>query len=325
MLHQSKRSSGNRRLGCSPRQPRGIMRHLPELELVQSFLAVAEELSFRRAAERLSLDQSALSRRIKELESKLGFPLLFRTTRTVRLTEAGRQFYEDNTGIVSLVAGSVERARRISEGKTGRLRIGYMAFATTEKMPQAVKAFGQRFPDINVEIKYLRTEAQKIALAQGAIDIGFLIGPWRHSEFATYRVSNERLLAVLPANHRLAKKTEILLSDLAQCELVLGDMEQWDSYRAIVERIFTLRALKPKLAYEASNTLAIIGLVAAGLGVTLYPEGIRRLAHKSLAIRKIEDCDTHVETVVAWQRSAHKNRVRHFVEVCRSLNNRNKL
>jgi DNA-binding transcriptional LysR family regulator len=293
--------------------------HLPEFEQIRSFLAVAEELNFRRAAERLALDQSALSRRIKDLESALGFPLLVRTTRTVGLTEAGRQFYEDNTGIAGLVAGSIERARRISEGKTGRLRVGYMAFATAETMPQAVKAFGERFPEINVEIKYLRTEAQKVALAQGTIDVGFLIGPWRHSEFATHRLSSERILAVLPAKHPLAKKRELLLSDLAQCGLVIGDMEQWDSYRAIVDRIFRLRALKPRLAYEASNTTAIIGLVAAGLGVTLYPASIQRLAHKGLAIRKIDDCDTCVETVVAWQRTAHKSRVRHFIETCRRL------
>src|SRR5919199_3131025 len=104
------------------------MRHLIDTEALQSFMAVAEELNFRRAAERLHLDQSALSRRIQKLEAQVGFELFVRSTREVRLTEAGRSFYDDNLATLARLQEAMTRGRRIAEGKTGHLRIGYMAF-----------------------------------------------------------------------------------------------------------------------------------------------------------------------------------------------------
>ena len=129
--------------------------------------------------------------------------------------------------------------------------------------------------------------------------------------------SNERLLAVIPEDHELARKNKIILRDLAECDLVLGDMEQWDNYRNLVDRIFGSRALRPRIAYEASNTMAIMGLVAAGLGVTLYPEGLRRFKPDHVIMREIEDCDVQIETLVAWERNAPPRRVLHFIETCR--------
>ena len=114
------------------------MSDYPGIENVHSFVTLAEELSFRRAAERLHLDQSALSRRIQKLESALGFRLLERTTREVSLTQAGRSFYEDNAHLLRDYESSIQLARRIAQGKLGSLNVGYMAFAATELMPAAV-------------------------------------------------------------------------------------------------------------------------------------------------------------------------------------------
>jgi DNA-binding transcriptional LysR family regulator len=103
---------------------------------LQAFMAIAEELSFRRAAERVFIDQSALSRRMQNLEESLGFQLIFRTTREVMLTEAGRVFYEEIAPAMSRLARAGDVARVAAEGKTGRLRVAYMSFAATEVMPE---------------------------------------------------------------------------------------------------------------------------------------------------------------------------------------------
>jgi DNA-binding transcriptional LysR family regulator len=116
------------------------------LELVYSFIVVAEELNFRRSAERLNVDQSALTRRIQKLEHILRFSLFERTTREVSLTSAGRTFYEENVRLLQNYGQSVESARRVADGKTGVLRIGYMAFAATELMPDAVSRFRRAHP-----------------------------------------------------------------------------------------------------------------------------------------------------------------------------------
>ena len=117
------------------------MAQVPSLENLQTFLALAQDLNFRRAAGRLHLDQSALSRRIQKLEQTLGFRLLDRTTREVSLTQAGQQFYQTAADLLRTYEEQVDTARRVAQGKTGLLRVAYMAFAATELMPAAVARF----------------------------------------------------------------------------------------------------------------------------------------------------------------------------------------
>jgi DNA-binding transcriptional LysR family regulator len=293
------------------------MRYLVDSEAIQSFMAVAEELNFRRAAERLHVDQSALSRRIQRLEAQVGFELFARSTREVRLTEAGRVFYEDNRRTLALLQEAVENARRVAEGKAGHLRIGYMAFAAIGVMPRVVRAFRAEHPDISVQITYIRTQGQKLALARGEIDVGFMIGPFEHRDFATLKMSEERLLAVLPIEHWLVTRPRIYLRDLAECEVILGDKLQWDFYRDLVADIFSAQGLTLRTTLEASSTLGILGLVAAGLGVSLYPECLRRFQPRQVAMKEIDDCDRRIETVLAWRCHHSSSAIARFVECCR--------
>ncbi|AGT08763.1 LysR family transcriptional regulator [Paracoccus aminophilus] len=179
------------------------------LDLIRSFLIVAEELNFRRAAERLNLDQSALTRRIQKLEQNLGFRLFERTTREVALTQAGRSFYTDNSLLISRYRETIDAARRIAEGKTGHLRLAYMAFAATELMPSAMARFRRSHPHIQVSLSYIRTQGQKLALANDEIDAGYLIGPFVHPDFQTMTLTEERLYVVTPRNHALLRKSII--------------------------------------------------------------------------------------------------------------------
>lgn len=293
------------------------MRYAVEGEAIQSFVAVAEELNFRRAADRLHIDQSALSRRIQRLEAQVGFDLFVRSTREVRLTEGGRVFYEDSRRTLAQLEDSVDKARRVAEGKTGHLRIGYMAFAAVEAMPRAVGAFRAAHPDVSVEITYIRTQGQKLALARGEIDVGFMIGPFEHQDFATLRVAEERLLAVLPSCHRLVEKPSLRLRDLAACEVILGDKLQWEFYRMLVADIFSAKGLVLRATLEASSTLGILGLIGAGLGVSLYPECLRRFQARDVVMREIEDCEERIETIVAWRRDRTASALANFLDCCR--------
>src|SRR5690606_15298286 len=135
------------------------------IDLVQSFLAVADALNFRRGAERLNIEQSALTRRIQRLEHLVGFPLFERTTREVRLTPAGRVFYQHNSGLAGGYLHALQSARLVAEGKAGALRISYMAFAATGLMPQAVARYRALFPHVDIRLNYIRTQGQKLALA----------------------------------------------------------------------------------------------------------------------------------------------------------------
>ena len=175
------------------------------LELCQSFLVLAEELSFRRTAQRLGVDQSALTRRIQKLENMLGFALFERTTREVSLTPAGRAFYEANAGLLLGFSASVKTARRVADGKTGTLRVGYMAFAALDIMPMAVARFRDMAPDVDIRMAYMRTQGQKLTLSDGSLDIGYMIGPFDHSEFHSLTVAVDRLCVFMPPDHALAQ------------------------------------------------------------------------------------------------------------------------
>lgn len=278
------------------------MRKLPDLDQITAFLAVAEGLSFRRAAERLAIDQSALSRRIKDLEHRVGCQLLHRTTHAVRLTDAGRSFYDANFTLVRELSQAIERANRIAQGQSGSLRIAYMTFAAIRLVPEAIRAFSAAHPDVAVALTYERTQAQKLSLARGEIDIGVMLGPFAHSDFATAVLAEEPLVALMPAGHRLTARDCVTLGDLAREPLVLGDEAQWDFYREIVADAFAAKGLKPRIGQEAPSLTGIVGLVLAGLGVTLVPAVMATACPQGLVTRPITDAERTVTTLAVWRR-----------------------
>lgn len=294
------------------------MQALPEISQLQSFVTVAQDLNFRRASERLSIDQSALSRRIQKLEATLGYPLFERTTREVVLTPAGLTFYRSATQILADCQGSMTEARNVAEGRTGRVRIGYMAFAATELMPQAVARFGQKHPEIALELRYIRTQGQKLAIANDEIDIGFMIGPYDNSDCHSVLLASELLYVVTPRGHPLLRKSQVDPTDLKKEPLILGDMSEWGEYRYRLDDLFSQAgvAIAPRL--EASNTLALLGLVAAGLGVTVYPESLIGFLGRSVEVRPIMHRDFRSRTVLVWKRNNRARALLNFIDVAKS-------
>lgn len=280
---------------------------------LQAFMAIAEELSFRRAAERIFIDQSALSRRVQNLEDSLGYQLIFRTTREVVLTEAGRVFYEEIAPAMHALARAGETARQAAEGKTGRLRLAYMSFAATEVMPETIRDFSEHFPGIALELSYLRTQAQKLAISRGEVDAGFMLGPFQNPQFDQITLAREDLVAVVPMDHWLSTRPEVTLANLAECRLILGSHDQWDFFRLLVGDLFSAAGLKMRVAYEPSNTMGILGLVASGLGVSIYAEGLKRFQPQRVMFKPISDCTTGIETILCWNRANQSPALRNFV------------
>jgi len=295
------------------------MNPLAGLELTQSFAVVAEELNFRRSAERLNVDQSALTRRIQKLERVLGFLLFERSTREVSLTPAGRSFYEQNARLIHGYLRSVETARLVAEGKTGTLRVAYMAFAATELMPRAVARFRRRSPHVKVSLRYIRTQGQKLALADDEVDVGYMIGPFEHSEYHSLLLRSDPLYVVTPKNHRLTRLAEIRPRDLAGEDLILGDMTEWEAYRWRLDDLFSAEGIPLNATLEASNTLALIGLVAAGLGVTVYPESLIGFLGRNVEVRPVMHPAFRVDTILVWKRINRTSAVRNFIDLAKHL------
>jgi len=289
------------------------------LDLTQSFLILAEELNFRRTAQRLAIDQSALTRRIQRLEQYLGFALFERTTREVSLTPAGRAFYDANAGLLLGFAGSVKAARRVAEGKAGVLRIGYMAFAALDLMPVAVARFGALAPHVDIGLTYMRTQGQKLALSEGTLDLGYMIGPFDHGEFHSLAVASDPLAVVMRGDHPLAAQASIRPEELAGVPLVLGEMAEWEAYRWRLDEMFAAAGVKPAVALEASSTMALIGLVKAGLGVTIYPGRLSHILAPAFAVRPLSGKRFRIATILCWKRTNRSESLRSFVAIARGL------
>lgn len=295
------------------------MTQIPSSRDIEAFNVVAVELSFRRAAERLAIDQSALSRRIRQLEEMLGYQLIRRTTREVSLTQAGVIFHERTRLIGAEIERAIHAARIAAEGKRGQLRIGYMSFAAIELMPQAVAAFSTEYPDIELELRYIRTQGQKLELARNTIDLGFILGPFNHPQFETLPLESEPLVAILPINHRLTTRPRVTLEDLAAYPLVLGSMAEWDFFRTFLDDTFAQAGHQVNVRYEASNAMGILGLVGSGMGVSVYSQSIERFQPRTIMTRPIADCPARVETLLVWNRAYKNPALLNFVKTVKRM------
>ena len=178
----------------------------------------------------------------------------------------------------------------------------------------AVARFRRAHPHIDVQIQYIRTQGQKIALANNEVDIGYMIGPFDHSEYHSLTLTTEPLYVVTPRNHPLLLRPVVRPEDLADQDLILGDMREWEEYRWRLNDMFSAEGIALRVTMEASNTLAQLGLVAAGLGVTIYPESLIGFLGRNVEVRQIMDVRFRHRTILVWKRANRSPQVQAFVQ-----------
>lgn len=198
-----------------------------DLKHLSTFVAVAEELNFHRAAERLNMAQPAVSRIVLELEDRLGVKLLERTTRRVRLTESGRYLLEEAQTILGRVEVAENTVRLLASGTKAILRIGYTTITGHSLVPDIAREFRRSHPDVKLELTYLTSPVQRDRILQDEIDLGFIEGHFQSSEIESQPVARHRLMALMPPEHPLAAKTSITVEDLAHEKLVMETDFEW--------------------------------------------------------------------------------------------------
>jgi DNA-binding transcriptional LysR family regulator len=256
-----------------------------ELRHLRSFLALAEERHFGRAAERLHIAQPALSQQIKQLEREFGVDLVARTTRRVELTGAGHRFAEHARAVL----GSVERAAGdmalIASGHAGRVSVGFIGTATYDLLPAAAREVRRELPGVDLE---LHGELLSPALVKGLIDGTFDLVVLRPDGTVKPGMSEqvlrrERLIAVLPDRHPLAGQSEIDLSDLSGDPFVMHFSGHRSSMHEHVLAACAAAGFRPDPVTEVGETATLVVFVAAGMGVALVPEPVRSLTLEGVA------------------------------------------
>ncbi|WP_433671061.1 LysR family transcriptional regulator [Klebsiella michiganensis] len=274
-----------------------------ELRHLRYFIAVAEELHFGHAAARLNISQPPLSQQIQILEQQIGARLFARTNRSVSLTEAGRQFLADSRQILSQVDDAAARAARLHHGETGELRIGFTSSAPFIKaVSDTLSTFRRRYPDVHIQTRETNTREQIVPLNEGALDLGLMRNTQLPDTLVWERVLREPLLAMVPRDHPLASQPRVSLRELAREPFVFFDPHVGTGLYDDILGLMRRYDLTPAITQEVGEAMTIIGLVAAGLGVSILPASFRRVQLLEMCWLPIEEQDAVSEMWLVWSK-----------------------
>jgi DNA-binding transcriptional LysR family regulator len=251
-----------------------------ELRHLRYFVAVAEELNFRRAAERLHISQPPLTTQLQQLEEEIGVKLLERDSHHVALTAAGDVFLQSCRQLLRDADTAAQAARRAARGETGRLAIGFIASLAHGIVPTLLRDYRRRFPDVELILAEMDTSQQLEELRERRLDVG-LMGAWlplENAELESVVIAEEPLIAALPEDHSLAQRRSLQLAALAHEKFVLASQQNASGYNRWLIRICEKAGFKPQIARESyRRTTTVLNYVAAGFGVTIVPAQFSRV------------------------------------------------
>jgi DNA-binding transcriptional LysR family regulator len=274
-----------------------------ELTDFRSFVVVAEELHFGRAAERLHLSQPPLSRRIRRIEDELGVKLFRRTTRRVEITDAGRAFLGEARSVLAAASTAAAVAKRVDRGETGRIVIGAVTPAIDGVVPAIVRDFRAQHPGIGVLIAEMDTAAQLDALRADGIHVGFVrLADHDLRGLETKLVLREPHVVALPRGHRLASARAVTLRSLAGEPLVaLAPEVQPELHRRFVAAC-AAAGFAPRIVQTARTIPTVTALAAAGIGAAVVPASARHVRREGIAWRPLRGRLPDVEISAAWRK-----------------------
>ncbi|EPX3564194.1 LysR substrate-binding domain-containing protein [Pseudomonas aeruginosa] len=271
-----------------------------ELRHLRYFIAVAEELHFGRAAERLGISQPPLSQQIQALEEEIGARLFERTSRRVELTDAGRLFLDESRQVLAQVDKAVLLARRAHLGELGELKIGFTSSAPfTSTIPSSIHAFRKAYPDVHLDLQEMSSRQVLKALLEESLQVG-VIRPLALPDAVHWvELFREPLVAVLRADHPLAAGSEdgLAIAALAEEPFVFFPRSYGTGLYDQVIALTRQAGFSPRIAQEASEAMTIIGLVSAGLGVSILPASFRRTRVDGVVYRTLSDPEA---TTAVW-------------------------
>jgi DNA-binding transcriptional LysR family regulator len=289
------------------------------------FIAVAEELNFSRAAERLNISQPPLSMQIKAIEREVGTSLFSRNRRKVELTQAGEVLLENARRALKQLEHTTEAVRRAGRGEAGTIRL---AFASSVPMrdafAQMLRAFRGLYPDVQIELQHMGTGCQFSALANDQIDFGILRPPTalrQNRNIKLIPLWHDRLRLFLPSNHPFAS----FVSPISMVELVDQPFVGVDPLVncGMREHLMTLcgtAGFTPQIQQEAHELTTVLGLVSAGLGVAILPECYNCIAMPGVCSRPIAAAEAQSWLMIAMRNSSVRPLPQRFLDVACNLN-----
>lgn len=260
-----------------------------ELRQLRYFEAVASTLNFSRAAERLHIAQPPLSRQIQQLEDELGVSLLDRSSRPLKLTNAGSFFYDQTVQVLARLKEIQAATRRIGAGGTRWMGIGFVPSILYGFLPNVLQRFTNENENLDISLSELTSVQQAEALKAGRIDVGFGRLAIQDEGLQNIVLTEELMVVAIPSGSALCKETTIPLRRLVSEVLVLYPAAPRPSFADQVLHQFSVRGYEVRKTYETNGLQTAIGLVAAGMGVTIVPESVQRLRRDDVTYRPLDE------------------------------------
>lgn len=291
-----------------------------ELRHLRYFIAVAEEENVSRAAQRLYISQPGLSRQIRDLEDELGFPLLERTAKSVRLTEAGRFFLNEAKAVVQHAQDAVKRTQAIALGEGGELHVGYAPSLTVQILPRALRTFQEEFPRLRVALHDLSTGEMLEQLRSGKLAVALVVQTgkalMRGLEFE--ELARYPMCAAVGRGHAFAKLRSLPLGELANQPLIAYSRAEYPEYTEQLEAIFEGLKTPPRIAEEHDGVTSLTAAVEACRGVALVPSCLSAMTGNRLKLIPVKPAIAPVIVGAAWKKDALSPAAAKFVVACRA-------
>ncbi len=290
-----------------------------ELRHLRYFLAVAEELHFGKAAEKLHISQPPLSQQIRQLETMLGFQLFYRTKRNVQLTEAGQVFLDETQQIFKQLQEAIEKGRQTNRGETGRLAVGFVSSAVYKILPPILRKFRTSVAGVSLELHELTSDRQIQWLQEGKLDIGFVRPPIARADFEIAAMFQEPLILALPESHSLCNRAKISSSLLANESFIIFPRpvapELYDRIIALCQQA----NFSPKVVQEAIQMQTIVSLVAADMGIAIVPASIQNLQRTGVIYKPISETTPTSAIAAIWRTNKRSATVDRFIKIVREI------
>ena len=276
-----------------------------EFRRLRYFVAVAEELSFTRAAERLYTSQPSLSEQIRCLEESLGQVLFIRSPRKVELTEVGRVFLEEARLVLRQVEVAVARAQSAGEKARESLTIGFVPSAEVQIFPVVIPALRLQHPNVQLILKSLTPPEQQAALSHGEIDVAFTRPPLHIKTIRSEVILTETLRVFIREDHALASLSGISPADLNHAAHVSTDPSYSGALRQVTDEYLARHEVKVGEVQISSNILTSMNLVAGGFGFALLPAYAETFSPRNVVSRPVLGSAPTIDLIMAHAKDEH--------------------
>jgi DNA-binding transcriptional LysR family regulator len=292
---------------------------MTEIRLIRSFVCLAEDLNFSRAAEQLNIAQPALSRQIQLLESRLGVLLFHRSKRHVELTSAGSVFRKRCYRLLAELDEAEQEARRVAAGQEGSLSVSFIHSSTYGLMPHILRSFREAYPRVELELYEMTIFEQLAALRNGSVDVAIVRPPIADTSIETRLLESQCFVVALPAQHPFSDQEQLSLLDLSQDDFLLFERQQSPLFYSRVISMCERAGFVPRVAQYATQIHTMVGLVSSGMGVSILPEVATNLTLPNVTFHRIKDDVPTVETCLAWRPQNEPPSLSAFVDNARAV------